>query len=664
MGTQPLMVLGTWLLIAMMRVLALNDLGYSVERYDESPGIYYEKCGVAVLYNTEWKTLVYVNLSSIDSEALSIRRYIHHEDMMCQLSVIRNWTACAHFGDEARAKLNELTRAESLVRDITGQQMGNRKKRGVFNFIGELSKIIFGTLDEDDAKFYNDQIKLFERDSEDVTALLKQQLSVVKSSLGAVNNTLVDVEYNEQVLREGVRKVTEYTSSLRAETSENLNLVNTKIEVERHILRATNAMSALQRKLDLIIDSIIHAQKGVIQPQIVSPGALMESLIKNVHLFPKDTIPPFPLSKDSTHLLLKLCDLQVYIRNGILGYVILLPMVNRGTLDIYRLIPVPVSLDHNQFLYIETGKSFLWIDQARKYYFLTDGHWITFCRLLIPKSYVCKQNQPLLSSHLHENCMVQLLQPRGKVPTSCDKRMVEISHSVWTQLSNNAWIYFVPKSETVTVLCGNKPPVDVVVSGIGKLSITANCKGFGKTAIFQTHAILNLDTTGYESDFLSKVHFEYDCCEDLDIKVNLSSIRTNTSFRHVVSHLDDLKMASHRISEVENLIKEHEWRRLHVSSHTTYSTLVYVCLVLMALYTVYKLYSCCKRYQCLKDKVPCVQALSDATGSGNVVNIKIHTSNESLAVAQEDVPLRDLSSQSPDTAPRRSSRRRASKSCF
>jgi hypothetical protein len=38
------------------------------------------------------------------------------------------------------------------------------------------------------------------------------------------------------------------------------------------------------------------------------------------------------------------------------------------------------------------------------------------------------------------------------------------------------------------------------------------------------------------------------------------------------------------------------------------------------------------------------------------VNIKIHTSNESLAMAQEDMPLRDFNSQNPEALPRRSNR--------
>jgi hypothetical protein len=151
-------------------------------------------------------------------------------------------------------------------------------------------------------------------------------------------------------------------NKLRSETSTTLNLVSANIEVEGHILRVTIAVNQLQRRLDLLLNSVVQAQKGMLQPQIVSPATLMESLIKSAPAIPKDTTFPFLLSKDSIHLLLRLIELHVYIQDGILGYVILLLLVNRGMFDIYRLIPIPILLNGNQFLYIETGKPFLWID--------------------------------------------------------------------------------------------------------------------------------------------------------------------------------------------------------------------------------------------------------------------------------------------------------------
>ena len=55
--------------------------------------------------------------------------------------------------------------------------------------------------------------------------------------------------------------------------------------------------------------------------------------------------------------------------------------------------------------------------------------------------------------------------------------------------------------------------MDVLVSGIGQLGISANCKGYGKSALFQTHSILDVGNSGFESDFMARVHLEYDCCE-------------------------------------------------------------------------------------------------------------------------------------------------------
>ena len=62
--------------------------------------------------------------------------------------------------------------------------------------------------------------------------MLKQQLSVVRSSLGAVNNTLADAKYNENLMKEEINKITKYMNTLKAETKEKMSLFRAKIEVE------------------------------------------------------------------------------------------------------------------------------------------------------------------------------------------------------------------------------------------------------------------------------------------------------------------------------------------------------------------------------------------------------------------------------------------------
>jgi hypothetical protein len=162
---------------------------------------------------------------------------------------------------------------------------------------------VFGSLNEDDAKYYNEQIKLSEKNLDDMNTLLQQQLSIVKSSLRAVNHTFADVEYNDSLLKEGIDRVTKYMNTLKSETNEKMNLFSAKIEIDGHILRANNAMNTLQCDIDFLIDSVINAQKEVLQPQVISPVTWLETLNKECLRYPKRYCSTFHFVQGlSTHI--------------------------------------------------------------------------------------------------------------------------------------------------------------------------------------------------------------------------------------------------------------------------------------------------------------------------------------------------------------------------
>jgi hypothetical protein len=151
----------------------------------------------------------------------------------------------------------------------------------------------------------------------------------------------------------------------------------------------------------------------------------MDSLIQSMPSFPKDTILPFPLSKDSMYLLYKICDVHVYLNEGILGYVISLPLIGRGIFQVYKMIPVPIPLG-NKFAYIKTGEANLCVDQTRLYYFEISNEELKDCKIIDSQSRTCRQDRPLLSSHLQKACVVKLQQQRKEIPKNCDTRLVQI----------------------------------------------------------------------------------------------------------------------------------------------------------------------------------------------------------------------------------------------
>jgi hypothetical protein len=265
----------------------------------------------------------------------------------------------------------------------------------------------------------------------------------------------------------------------------------------------------------------MHATQGILSPQIASPTPIMDSLIQSMPPFPKDVIPPFPLSKDSINLSYKVCGIHVYINEEMLGYVITLPLIGRGFFQMYKMIPMPILLGNNKFAYLETGEANLCVDQTRQHYFEISNEELKDCKATDSLSRICGQDRPLLSSHLQETCVVKLLQQRKEIPKNCDMRLVQIKNTIWTQLDSNAWIYLAPIDESVTISCTNHDPADVALTGVGKLALDTGCKGYTSFAFLQTKVKVKSKAIKGE-DLLSRISIDIDCLEEIGLLSNLS----------------------------------------------------------------------------------------------------------------------------------------------
>ena len=143
---------------------AQGGIGYEMNVYQESPGVYFEHLGHATLSNTAWTIILYVLLHTIDDETSNLEQYVQYIDKTCFRMTVRNWTACIHFGDIMAYKLRQIRKTRPLLSDIAQREDGNRRHtRGLFNFVGKISKALFGTMDDEDAQFYHDQIDRFEQ---------------------------------------------------------------------------------------------------------------------------------------------------------------------------------------------------------------------------------------------------------------------------------------------------------------------------------------------------------------------------------------------------------------------------------------------------------------------------------------------------------------------
>jgi len=280
-------------------------------------------------------------------------------------------------------KLQQIKNTQRLLYDIAQGGEDRRHKRGLFNFVGKLSKILFGIMDDDDMQIYHDQIEHLEQGTATLTQLVKRQLIIVKSTLCTFNETLTGIECNEK-MREGFSKLQPYVATFGSHVEHATYLSSLKITIEHHTAKAVDTSHAIWRTLDILVDSIAYVQKGSLPPCMISPTLLLDTLKSSSPSCPADTTFPFPLGKDYLHSMYQLDDVHVYTYKECLGYVITVPFVHKKTFTVLRTIPIPVLVNRKHFLYIGVRDSVLCLDRARQYFFTMTEDELSKCKLAEP----------------------------------------------------------------------------------------------------------------------------------------------------------------------------------------------------------------------------------------------------------------------------------------
>jgi hypothetical protein len=144
-------------------------LDVTLQKYEKSPGLYYDHIGEAQLCNTEWKLLNYVDLQEVDRNLETVVKYAELSKEFCMKHEHCFWvnlTDCVRTACYMDRKVREVQELKVLVRQLTRveKKAPSRFKRGVFSFVGGISKILFGTMDSNDASYYAKNVSDLEKE--------------------------------------------------------------------------------------------------------------------------------------------------------------------------------------------------------------------------------------------------------------------------------------------------------------------------------------------------------------------------------------------------------------------------------------------------------------------------------------------------------------------
>jgi hypothetical protein len=125
---------------------------------------------------------------------------------------------------------------------------------------------------------------------------------------------------------------------------------------------------------------------------------------------------------------------------------------------------------------------------------------------------------------------------------------------VWTQVSDDEWVYYSSGSDSLTVLCDDRDSVDIPLKGAGKLSLDSTCKGHSKAALLQPMPSILANNSYKGNSQLIQIKLHNQCCEKLGTHLNLRTLNLDFNFREKISHADDLRYAGIKVGDLERYV--------------------------------------------------------------------------------------------------------------
>ena len=300
--------------------------------------------------------------------------------------------------------------------------------------------------------------------------------------------------------------------------------------------------------------------------------------------------------------------------------------------NLYHVLPLPIKIKgtDSEFIFIQRENDYLLMDTAKRHFTGLKVDEIHECKTVNKDLKVCKQSQPMQLTHLDEICEAQMIEPIKAIPASCSQRVVDLNHTLWKQLNWNEWLFVAPVSDFLTVLCSKHEPMDVKLSGTGKLQLNPMCKVYGSRILIQSHATIVSNRTS--KDIIPPISLEYDCCGSMDKNIKLNELHLHVPLRSVAVSRDNLKIASHKVEDDEKLIFEQEWKIKHLTLDSHLSFLSYVSMATAGLTLICFCYCCkCCHKRCpkfskwWKDNNPCTTIIFKPK-----IVTSIHSSRESV----------------------------------
>lgn len=179
--------------------------------------------GITQFLDSSWRLVTYVNLNDVRDKMVFIENNVRKTDELCLSIKTKQIYFCDTSLNVAKQLLPQLRTRYQTIQDLSSKP---RSRRGLFNGFGVVFKSLFGTLDQNDADYYNKLINKVSSNDQHLTDLLKDQVQIIGSTISNFNSSITNMEKNNHLFETNFNKIYNLTTS-SLKTLFNLDLKQT-----------------------------------------------------------------------------------------------------------------------------------------------------------------------------------------------------------------------------------------------------------------------------------------------------------------------------------------------------------------------------------------------------------------------------------------------------
>jgi hypothetical protein len=175
---------------------------------------------------------------------------------------------------------------------------------------------------------------------------------------------------------------------------EEINQIHTHVDsvmmINENIRQIQRGLLECQHTFEILVDAFLHAQEGVIQPQLMTLTKVKD-MVKRKSLPDGLDFPSFPSLELS-----RIITPVIFSQNSYLVYILQIPLLQSTPYQSYKLQPFPFQQQETVFAYIEATKEFIFTDTMRQKYGKMSYSELQACFMPSELCYVCKENVPVV----------------------------------------------------------------------------------------------------------------------------------------------------------------------------------------------------------------------------------------------------------------------------